>query len=440
MRKVSLIARAGAAAALLVALPWGIPAAAQGPGAERTYAHSQDEVEKALAQIRPTAKGRLPELEGFVGSTEQPLERYTSGYYDCSIKVSAASSGGTLVRVAAKVTAWYSDSNPARSGYRTLSSNGRLEADLLDRLGEALDPGGSGGTTGAAGGDVTPSAPHAVPSGAFRSPLADHRAVNSGILAPPPAAGGAGRAEGPPGAAAPIGDAAVTEAERARAEKHASELHALAQNLEEILRNQAHPDNLAAVRKSGTSLYAKPQSGAQVLFSAEAQDEFQILDVQPAWVHVQISGVSRGWIRRAQLELPEGFTAAPARSGDSAAAGSVAFRMTRESVVRFAGDWQPLRGKMVKILYVEPTAGLATSAKQKLAFAKSLFTAAHPDSTPGDNSAVGLVVVFDSADGGQISATLADVRQLRDGRISEAEFWHRCSLDPPETFQETGKQ
>ena len=42
------------------------------------------------------------------------------------------------MRVTAKITAWYSDSTPALSGYRVLPSNGRIETDLLDHLGELL--------------------------------------------------------------------------------------------------------------------------------------------------------------------------------------------------------------------------------------------------------------------------------------------------------------
>jgi len=93
----------------------------------------------------------------------------------------------------------------------------------------------------------------------------------------------------------------------------------------------------------------------------------------------------------------------------------------------------------VKVYYVEPTAGLATSAKVKLAFAKSLLTAPWSDSTPGAETAVGVVVVFDSADGGQISATLTDLKLFEEGRISEVVFWHRCSLDPRESFEEAEK-
>jgi signal transduction histidine kinase len=45
----------------------------------------------------------------------------------------------TLVRVRATVSAWYQDPEGRQAGYQTLESNGRLESDLLDRLGEFLN-------------------------------------------------------------------------------------------------------------------------------------------------------------------------------------------------------------------------------------------------------------------------------------------------------------
>jgi hypothetical protein len=49
-------------------------------------------------------------------------------------------------------------------------------------------------------------------------------------------------------------------------------------------------------------------------------------------------------------------------------------------------------------------------------------------------------VIFDSADGGQASATLASLKLCNEGKISEAAFWQSCSLDPPETFSVTPKK
>ena len=434
-RAISMTALAG----LMVGV---LPAAGQGPGAERRYAEAPRAVEKALEKVRPTAKGRLPTLEGFVGATDRALERYRNGYYECAIQASPASGGGTLVRVTAKITAWYSDQDAAKSGYRTLPSNGRLEADLLDRLGETLEPGGAAGANVAGAGDLSTAGQQTIPSGAFHPPgreMPDTPAPNLGRTFAPPVAGGL-RGDAPP---APDASAAsgggTTPSEEARAEQHASDLKNLADNLEEILRNQARPENLAAVRDSGTPVYDKPESGGRVLFRAEAQDEFQILEVKPTWVHVQISGVSRGWIRRDQLELPEGFSATVGNGEDPTAEAGGAFQMSRETVTRFAGNWPPLQGKTVKVYYVEPSGGMATSARLKLAFAKSILTTTKADSTPGAGTAAGVVVVFDSVDGGQISATVEDLNEFREGKLSEAAFWRRCSLDPPEAFREPEK-
>jgi len=52
----------------------------------------------------------------------------------------------------------------------------------------------------------------------------------------------------------------------------------------------------------------------------------------------------------------------------------------------------------------------------------------------------GVVIVFDSADGGQIAATIAGIKGLVDGSLPPAEFWRQCSLDPPESFQDSAQK
>ncbi len=44
---------------------------------------------------------------------------------------------------------------------------------------------------------------------------------------------------------------------------------------------------------------------AKTLFLASAHDEFEMLDYKRDWVHVRISGLSRGWIWRNNLEMPD---------------------------------------------------------------------------------------------------------------------------------------
>ena len=102
-------------------------------------------VEKRLKELQSSSAGHLPTLEGFTVPSDRPWDRFQRGYYQCAAQVSATSSGGSVVRVNATITAWYADPVPSKSGYQVLPSNGRLEADFLDRLQEAL--GGSGSSS-----------------------------------------------------------------------------------------------------------------------------------------------------------------------------------------------------------------------------------------------------------------------------------------------------
>jgi hypothetical protein len=116
--------------------------------------------------------------------------------------------------------------------------------------------------------------------------------------------------------------------QRAAADQHLEELTTEAHNLEEIARNQSHPNNLVAVKKNGAPILASPAEGAKLLFTAKAQDEFEILDMNESWVHVRISGLSRGWIRRSNLEMP-GATSTPETNSDSP------FHVTNEQTATF---------------------------------------------------------------------------------------------------------
>src|SRR5207245_4294344 len=59
---------------------------------------------------------------------------FTRPYYDYQIELLPSAPGRTLVRVKAKISAWYTDAQTSQSEYRSLLSSGRLEGDLLDRL------------------------------------------------------------------------------------------------------------------------------------------------------------------------------------------------------------------------------------------------------------------------------------------------------------------
>src|SRR6266403_6242980 len=139
------IASRCARAALWAALPLlvlmvgaGQSGSAQAVPYERTYRQSKSAVEKALKDLQPSTSGRLPTLEGFALAGDHPLNRYQRAYYQSTVQVSSTASGGSVVRVNTKVTAWYADSVPSRSGYQLLTSNGRIESDLLDQLTDLL--------------------------------------------------------------------------------------------------------------------------------------------------------------------------------------------------------------------------------------------------------------------------------------------------------------
>jgi hypothetical protein len=388
---------------------------------QRTFPNSVAEVKAAVQTLKVTSKGRLPTLDGFVEQGDQ-VERYDKGYYECTFQISEAPGGGTLLRAVAKVTGWFTAPDAAQSGYRVLTSNGRLENDALDRVQEQLvakvpRPLPSPSPNAAApGGDLrrlaAPSSTSAVISGAS---TASHAATNS-----------AGETLD-----------AVKE-RRASDEKRSQELSTYIKNLEEIQRNQSHPSDLAAVKRSETPIYAKPTETAQVLMKANAEDEFQILGIDGNWVRVQISGASRGWIQRTRLEMPAGFAQAGATTESEAS--STTFKVAREETGPFSGNWAALKGKVVRIEWVEPTnPALATSQKEKLAFAKSAFLRAYDHLGSSQPEPQGIVIVFDSADGGQIAAALASVKGLATRAISDAGFWRQCSVDPPESFLETAK-
>ncbi len=428
---------------------------AQALADQRTIHRSVAEVQTFLQTLRPEASGRLPTLEGFVQQDDQPLEHFDRGYFECTFQVVPAVGGGTMVQATAKITAWYTDAVPARSGYRVLASNGRLENDFLDRIEEALIPtGGSPSATAPRGSDPAPAArapaapsiPSADPDGS-RPPdrskpaaieSSESSSLDSSLTRPAPRAL---RLSPTPTMSLPAGESLESaKARREADEKQAAELTALVKNMEEIQRNQLRPADLVAVKSPKAPVFAKPLADSQVLLTAITHDEFQLLGVEGSWAHVQISGPARGWIRRSQLEMPAGY-APPAGSAAADPPGRAAiFRVSKEETSAFNGAWEPLKGKTVRIDWVEPvTPSSPSSPKEKLAFAKSVFLHGYENLNAAHQSTEGIVIVFDSADGGQIASAMSSVKGLAEGTVSETAFWRQCSLDPPESFQGSAK-
>ena len=134
----TLRARFAVCAFAIVAIVSARSGSAQSVPYQRAFPQSKAIVEKRLNELQSSRAGHLPVLEGFTVLGDRPLDRFHRGYYQCAAQVSSTPSGGSMVRVSATITAWYADPVSAKSAYQVLPSNGRLEADFLDRLQEAL--------------------------------------------------------------------------------------------------------------------------------------------------------------------------------------------------------------------------------------------------------------------------------------------------------------
>jgi hypothetical protein len=408
---------------------------AQNDPIERTFTEPRVEVEKAVTAAKTSSSGKLPALEGFVGQTQYPVERYERAYYQCLFQIIPALSGETSVRVTAKITAWYGDPDKQKSGYEILPSNGRLENDALDRVEEILEGPGASTTKS----EPPPATKYNLSIGPAM-PRGSVIGKNSGAAA----------AESRPPAGAPT-STPVTEAEiqdlrtkRVAAEKRVQQLNNALQNLQKLYDSQTMPNDVVAVKKTGTPVFARPEESGKPLFAATAKDQFEMIELRGEWVHVQIAGESRGWIRKAQLEFPED-SPSPSAAVIPPTVGTKSpelFHVTREETGTFPGNWEPLRGKIVKIYSVQPVQlpTLETTPREKLFYVKELFLRAWKAYSAADATTAGVVVVFDSADGGLASATLGSLQQWQDGKIPEAAFWQSCSFDPLETFSATAKK
>src|ERR1700723_2837108 len=438
---------------------------AQGSGYERNFTESKATVEKALKDM-PLA-GRLPVLDGFALPGDPPLDRYQRGYFQSAVQVTAAASGGSVVHVSTKVTAWYPDPIPSRSGYQLLNSNGRLEGDLLDALAEELGKRAAAGPGVPAESAPAASAP-AASAPAASTPAALTPAPSTKPTNPPVAATSLPPAPPPTIASPPSSKKPIAQAPPADSSPSAptprlpetggtfsssvaqglaartadgpaapnpvptgdpSGLKAEAESLEEILKNQAHPKNLVAVKKSGTPVVASASLSARTLFLASVHDEFEMLDFNRDWVHVRISGLSRGWIWRNNLKMPDSVPendVQPVAPTGPPAAGR--FHVRRGEVAPFPGDWEPLRGKRVKIVSVEKTDESAKDSGPalKLEFAKSVLDREYAELAQKAQELAGIVVIFDSADGGMIAASFATLQQWKAGTLSDAALWHQC--------------
>ena len=396
---------------------------------ERTFAQSEDSIEKAVKKLQPSMAGRLPVVEGFVGAADQPLDRYRRAYFQTSVQVSANSARDCIVRVTTKITAWYTDPAGVHSGYRLLNSNGRLESDLLDQLSDEVaanmntvpNPTPAPATETAHQPTPAPDqASETTPVGE-QSPPVKHASPSVGVGSP---------------FATPLNPSLPSRESLAAPTKPGDQdLDSEIKSLQDVLQNQGHPNNLVIVKQAGVPVVGSPSLTAKTLFLASLHDEFEMLDFNADWVHVRVSGLQRGWIWRNSLEMPDGIpdTATHAGSGPKAAAEQL-FHVTREETAPFPGDWAPLKGKSVKILSIEKVDDSSKDAGliMRLEFAKAQLEKNYDELAEKSGTLAGIVLIFDSADGGMIAATLPAMQKWKSGNLSDSAFWHQCFFDPPE--------
>ena len=415
--------RLGLSVLVLVLTLIAVLATAQSRPSEYSFPVAQAVLDKALHDLQPSSPGRLPILDGFVAPDVTLLGKYQRAYYQYTTETRSLGSSTTSLRVAAKITAWFASDNPEQSGYRVLPSNGRLESDLVERLEEALQQKAASVATTSSGSVAASAAASAKsrsvsteqsPRSATANPPAFHASLpmDRSALGPP-------------------------SAQDLAQQKRVQQLNEQAANLEEVLHNQSRPNDLAAVLKSGTPVFAKPLETAPVLFQADSEDEFKVVDQAGTWVHVQVSGISRGWIRRADLEMPG--EVGPAVASSSNAPAPSQGPPTHEETSLFPGDWPALRGRMVRIIWIHPDSAAAHSGSDRWLLARFVFRDAYARITGTGPKIEGVVIVIDAPDGGMIAATADSLRRWNTGAIPDATFRKECWADPPETLRETAQ-
>lgn len=381
----------------------------------RSYQKSKAEVEQALKNLQAYSGQKLPILDGFVASTSKPLDQYERGFYQFNIELLPGDSGATVVRLSAKITAWYADRDVSKSGYEVLPSNGRLELDLLDRLQEKLT-----------GKPVDPPATLASNVQAPRPKLDLSGVPSTGI----PAAPASEVAKTPD-------EVAVLRNQRVLEERRVQQLTTELNNLKEIQHNQAHPQDLVAVVKAATPVYAKASEQSRVLFQAAVNDEFEYLDSEGGWIHISISGDSRGFIHQNAVLVPEFIASNMGKEDHGLEERFPGFQIEQQAISNFPSDWPALKGKPVKIFTVRP---ISQDPKEsgpavRLKYSLVLFEQGLKESASVTPAPDGVVVIFDAADGGIASATLDSIRKYAAGSLTREAFWSQSSVDPPDAFQ-----
>ena len=335
-------------------------------------------VKAALENIGAYSGSRLPSLEGFANLDRVNVKDYQRPYYEFRILLDPRGPHQTTVQVKANVSAWYTGPDAPQPGYRAVESNGRLENDLLDRLGEYL-----------------------------RDKSADSATLEQWI--------------------------AAARQERADTDRHTDEL-------QQEMRKRENPPSqdvrYVTVERPHVMVRIAPDDTAAVRVKAQIDDEFQALEHRGAWLRVKLDGAGDGWVRAGQV-VDSDVEASTATGKEPAFVAG--FEVIRENTAQFSGEWPHLKGKRALYLWVRPDgAAMNLPTASRLQFVQRVFRERYRQISHSSRDSVeGIVVIFMDQRGGVAAAGLDDIRHWVEGSLSQSAFLKKCSLDPPGAFQES---
>lgn len=428
-------ARPAIVAAWMLTLTLSIPGHCFGQDSkpvERIYEHSQVDVQKALDALNPFGTERLPTLDGFVAANANTLDHFENPHYQLNIQAEYQGPKQTLVQVSAKITAWYVGTDSTQqSQYVEIPSNGRLENDFLDRLSIALEKGAVPSALSGVGGTPAPAAP-----GTATAASGVANSASGGSAATSPAANYDPRTASVPSTDPEVlaSEIAAVRQERQKIEQQERKTQEEISALQAVSKNQKFLPNIAVVRSPQTPVYSGPDVTFRILFHADPDDEFEMIEGKMGFVQVKLENGATGWIRIAQLRQPS--------DPDDMTDVSSSFNASNEQIKPFEGDWGQLKGKPTLFVFAEPNGKMpeATLGQAQMDFAKQVFVDGFREASHTDQPVAGVVVVFLGEKGGVAAATLPDIRRWREGMIPDKEFFKRCSFDPPNSFRDAPKQ
>jgi hypothetical protein len=345
----------------------------------REYPFPEPPVKAALQNIGAYAGGRLPSLEGFISGEGVRPEDYQRPYYEYKIELLPVQQGHTQVRVAAKVSAWYASSD-GNGSYKTLESNGRLETDLLDRLGEYLE-----------------------------NKSSDPAVLQVRIQ--------------------------QVRSQKLEAQQQLTTLQTKLEQLKAAPRPTASRE-FAQIIKPATTVWSTPSPASKALLKAQVEDQFEIREHRGAWLRVALDDSRDGWLQESQVHVSE----PDAATNQDPSPGKTEFTIIREMSSDFSGDLAQLKGKRALYIWARPEGSGLNLSGNKLRFAQNLFLQRYDEiSHASQNEVAGIVVIFLDQQGGVAAASLDDIRLLAEGLISQDAFLKKSSFDPPSSFPASRK-